>query len=260
MASFMIDSMNGNYQVLGPDEQGFVASTGTLYVLDFPGVYLEGDRSVLTVLGTIVSNSSMAVSAFNCADSVVTVGAAGSLISTVPYGAGLNGVLEGDFTLRNAGTILGGDGVRFYAQGDTGGNIWFRNTGTISAAGTESLSAVHLYLFANYRAHISNAGTLDGATTGGAINSGGPGSVTLNNAGQILGDINLSTGADRVTISGLVMGNVDLGDGFNEFNLAGGTVTGNLTCGSGADSVTISGLKRFAFILNQNSPQELGDF
>ncbi|WP_217900546.1 hypothetical protein, partial [Maliponia aquimaris] len=186
MASFNIIGFSTTQQFLGTNELGVVTTGSTLVV---PGQAVDiGNFSDLVSLGAIVTRStSVSVSQ----NGTVTVGAQGSITSTIGYAIGLGG-LDGFKQVVNNGAITG------YSSGmDWGG---FGVTANI------------------YQVRLVNTGTIIGQTDQGAriaVEGGAtPGLSVIDNsgilsglaAGLVLDGLLGAGGAFRIVNSGLIEG------------------------------------------------------
>ncbi len=191
-------------------------------VSDTSGVALSiggsGGFAHLDTAGQITVGSGTAIATAGGSNSVVTSGRVAANIGVLLTGAG--------DTLSNAGLIHGTAHAVSLGDGTS-----LANLGTLEALG----SAV---LVAGEGVRVANSGTINGLDVAFAVTGVGP--FWLRNAGQILGDITSTGGADDVIHnSGRITGDVDLGTGNDRFG--GGHLSGDLTMGLGNDTVDARG-------------------
>ncbi len=127
--------------------------------------------------------------------------------------------------ISNTGMIsTAGTGATIKVSGQWGGTT-LTNTGDILNA-----SALQAAIEVTGDLALRNSGRIEGAVT---VKDG---IADIYNAGTLHGDIKLSGYADTVRISGVVMGNVTLGDGANVFWQTGGRVMDTVYGGFGDDT------------------------
>lgn len=168
---------------------------------------LQGGAYTLTVAGTLVSTVSygavfQAVALPNIVQKV-TVSATGSISGSSAGILALNGL-----TLTNAGLIEGLGGV-------LGGNTLDKFT-------------------------ITNSGIIRGGAFGHAINLQGAGVHTITNSGRLEGAVSLGNGIDTVTNSGAILNHVNFHDG-NDVLTNSKYIAGGAYMGRGNDKLTNSG-------------------
>ena len=92
-----------------------------------------------------------------------------------------------------------------------------------------------------YTNSLTNTGTIGQASSPGTIIDGtGSGALTINNSGDIFGNVLLSGANDTVTNSG-TMGQIDLGGGNNKLTTTANSSTSIISGGAGNDTVSIAG-------------------
>ncbi|MEO1601020.1 MAG: spondin domain-containing protein [Pseudomonadota bacterium] len=196
-------------------------------------VYLDGtaDRVTVDNSGTIdagLGNTGSGVS--------VQVGASGD--------AG-----NEDISVLNSGTIAGRDsdsaevgdsaGVRFFnGAGPEGASV----TGSIENSGvvtSDSNAGVLIEAGVTFTGTLTNSGIIDGAA--GAIDaSGSLGGLEVTNTGLLLGDVSLGDGDDSLdNTTGTIAGDIALGGGDDSYvgSVAGESVDG----GAGIDRISFAG-------------------
>lgn len=197
------------------------ASSGGLSVVNNGTITIQGATYAGGVTGTTVDNAGL-LSVTSAADAVGASG--GDLVNSgtiqVAGGQGSHVVgVEfdyGGFSFQNtgvisvtAGGVTGGVGVEFVDFYATGFHAVFENTGLIQAG-----VAIELVM-AN--------GSVD--------------PTTVDNAGQIMGDIRLGAGEDRVINTGEITGAVQLDDGADVYRGGTGLLTGEVDGGAGDDLI-----------------------
>ncbi len=125
--------------------------------------------------------------------------------------------------IANTGTLsTAGMGATVSATGN--GTVTLTNTGNILNA-----SDVQAAIAVDGGLTLRNAGLIEG-------NVSATGSANIFNSGRIEGNITLNSFNDVVRISGIVMGDVILGNGVNVFWLTGGRIMGKVMGGAGDDT------------------------
>ncbi|MEO1470911.1 MAG: spondin domain-containing protein, partial [Pseudomonadota bacterium] len=234
-------------------------------------VNLDGDNVVFDNTGTVLGTGDQrngTVYLDGTADSITVAnsgtidagfGNTGSGVS-VQVGTAADPTAEA-ITVTNSGTIDGRDsagsetpgdsaGIRFFnGAGEDGGSVTatLENSGTIRS---ESNAGLLIEEGVSFEGSFANAGIVTGATA--AIDaSGSTGSLAVTNTGLLLGDVSLGDGNDILdTGAGRVLGAIDLGAGNDVFagSVAGETVDGgagidrlDLSAATGPLSITIDG-------------------
>lgn len=131
--------------------------------------------------------------------------------------------------IANKGTIHG-DVVGIYAR--AGSRDEFRHGEELDIPVTEDGPVADAYLF------IANAGTIAGNTAIQIDSTPETGLIHLRlaNEGEILGDITLGAGNDRILNAGTINGDINLGSGDDIFKMIGnGTASGTVDGGEGID-------------------------
>ena len=275
MASFVITTNTTSGQLLDAGEFGFVAPAGSILAPVGSAVVLNGTATLISY-GAMASATAVGLQLNSVTNTSVTIAATGSVITGGVDLAAVAGDFTGFFAFHNAGMISGGQGIDLVAAVSSQINIAndgslqglgvtegaaialalnntssavIANTGTLSTAGTGAT------------VHTTGDGTVTLTNTGRILNASAlavaidvAGSLTLRNAGYIEGDVAVTQSAnifnsgtiegnillnsfnDAVRISGLVMGDVRLGNGINAFWLTGGRVLGTVSGGAGSDS------------------------
>ena len=275
MASFVITTNTTAGQILDGDEFGFVGPTGSILAPVGSAVVLNTTATLISY-GAMASATAVGLQLNAVTNTSVTIAASGSVVTGGVDLAAVAGDFTGFFSFHNAGAIFGGQGIDLVAavssqiniandgslqglgvtQGaaialalNTTSGAVIVNTGTLSTAGTGATVAV------------SGDGIVTLTNTGKILNASAlavavdvAGGLTLRNSGYIEGDVAVTQSAnifnsgtiegnlllnsfnDAVRISGLVMGDVRLGNGVNAFWLTGGRVMGSVSGGAGNDT------------------------
>jgi hypothetical protein len=147
-----------------------------------------------------------------------------------------------DVTLSNDGKIAAvsqnGDAVAvqflYVAELD--------NTGSITASGFEAggYQSVGVMLSPSYwqESRIDNSGVIRaGVAIEATSGYGDPQPSIIDNSGKILGDIALISANDQVINTGLIRGNIDLGDGRDVYDGSHGRLVGSIDGGAGDDEL-----------------------
>ncbi|MCP5071804.1 MAG: calcium-binding protein [Rhodobacteraceae bacterium] len=198
---------NGSHDV-------YIAATGSIASWDVNAVYLSGSDSLLTNFGEISTVGSNASGVYNYGD---------------------------DFSLRNHGSITGGNGVRLNSAGTQVSDANIVNDGTIQGEGRGILCEdVALELF---NTGLIAAADDDGVSIGVWVfdDNGSTGSA-IYNSGTISGQGNsiiLSYNDNTVINSGLLIGDVEFGTGNDTYDGRGGSVVGTVFGWSGNDTYII---------------------
>lgn len=218
-----LNSVNGGAVTVGATGALIGAGAGTSGI----GGSISGSLT-LNNAGEIMGNTGVSLSLSSANASWVAVNSgrisAASAINGHAFGGNL--VAGSKVTLDNSGVIEGAGGAGGIALSGSGTAI-IANSGTISAASAAS-AAIQSAVVTD----VYNTGTILGDITLS-------GTAVLQSSGTTLGDIALGAGQDRVRISGLVEGDIWMGNGDNRFHLRDGMVTGIITGGTGSDSYTV---------------------
>ncbi|MEM8820890.1 MAG: spondin domain-containing protein [Pseudomonadota bacterium] len=222
-------------------------------------VNLDGDNVVFensgTVLGTgdqrngtvYLDGTADAVTVDNSGTIDAGLGNMGSGVS-VQVGATGDAVSEA-IAILNSGAIAGRDtsdaetgdsaGIRFFnGAGPDGGTVTgsIENSGTVSS---DTNAGVLIEEGVTFEGTLTNSGIIDGAA--GAIEaSGSLGGLTVINTGLLLGDVALGDGGDTLdNAGGTITGDIALGGGDDVFvgSVAGEAVDG----GEGVDRISFAG-------------------
>ena len=187
----------------------------------------------VTATGAVLSNST--------ANTIVLEGF-GNLLQNfgeIVGGTGLVGLNWHDGSVENHGSILGmrGAAVRLV---DGGSDNQILNTGTITGVGgvefvRSSAKIVNTGVIASNSAKVA---AIDGAEAGTA--EGIPAGFVLRNSGEVIGLSDAILGsayADRIVNSGLIEGDIRLGDGNDLYRGRDGTVNGEVRGDGGSDTL-----------------------
>ena len=275
MASFVITTNTTSGQILDAGEFGFVGPTGSILAPVGSAVVLN-DTATLISYGAMAAATAVGLQLNSVTNTSVTIAATGSVITGGVDLAAVAGTFTGFFAFHNAGMISGGQGIDLVAavssqiniandgslqglgvtQGaaialalNTTSSAVIANTGTLSTAGTGAT----VQTTGDGIVTLTNTGRILNASPL-AVAVDVAGGLTLRNAGYIEGDVAVTQSAnifnsgtiegnlmlnsfnDAVRVSGLVMGDVRLGNGINAFWLTGGRVMGTVSGGAGNDS------------------------
>jgi Ca2+-binding RTX toxin-like protein len=182
------------------------------------------------------------VGTFNAGAAAILFGGNGSGVSTLKVGSGGNifggtyGVLvnAGDpVKITNKGSISGVFGISA-APADSSAPYSITNSGVINAVNTG------LDLSGDGIRTVTNSGTISAPN---AITTFDNGIDKITNSGKITGDIDLGNGDDSIVNRGTITGDIDLGDSqdiFTNFQIVrgvikSGTVIGDIELGEGDD-------------------------
>ncbi|MEM1345015.1 MAG: CHRD domain-containing protein, partial [Pseudomonadota bacterium] len=250
-------AQNGVY-VGNADHALEIANTGTISS-GSRAVNLDGDDIVFensgTVLGTgdqrngtvYLDGTADRVTVDNSGTIDAGLGNTGSGVS-VQVGASGDPSTE-DISVLNSGTIAGRDtdsaeigdsaGIRFFTgAGVEGASV----TGSIDNSGiltSDSNAGVLIEAGVGFTGTLTNSGIIDGAA--GAIDaSGSLGGLDVTNTGLLIGDVLLGEGDDSLdNAAGTITGDIALGGGDDSFDgaVAGESVDG----GAGVDRLSFSG-------------------
>ncbi len=275
MSSFVIATNTTSGQFLNTGEFGFVAPSGSILAAVGSAVTLSNNATLISY-GAMASSTASGLVLNSVTNTSVTIAASGSVVTGGIELAAISGTFTGNFALHNAGAISGGQGINLTAAafsqidiandgslqglGITAGSALdlilnntsraiITNTGMLSTAG----NGPTVYALGGGNVTLTNTGNILNATPGqaGIYVFGG---LTLRNSGYIEGNVTSTQSSnifnsgtidgnlvcysfnDAVRISGIVMGNVLLGNGVNAFWLTGGRVMGQVTGGAGNDT------------------------
>lgn len=276
MSSFVINTDTSAGQALSSGEFGFVAPTGSILAPVGSAVVINGTGTLIsygamastTAPGLMLNAVNATSVTIATTGSVVTGGIdlaaiAGTFTGNfalhvaggVSGGQGIALTAAQTFSQVNIaidGTVQGLGFAAGHAVAltlNTTSNAVISNTGMVSTAGTgATISAT-----GNGTVTLTNTGNILNASVSQAavdvagaltlMNSGqieGNVAVTQSanifNSGSIQGNITLGSFNDVVRVSGLVMGDVLLGNGVNAFWQTGGRVLGTVYGGAGADT------------------------
>ncbi len=275
MASFEIATDTQSGQTLSSGEFGFVASNGSILASVGPAVVLKGAATLVSYGAMAASTSSALVVLetgstsvkIAATGSVVTSGIDLAAISGSfmgPFTLHLSGMVSGGqgvslvaskpsstLFIGNDGTVQGlgfSSGQAIALTLNPTSVAALSNAGMITTAGTGPTIEV----WGAGRLSLSNTGNIVNASANGVaiavvgtlslLNSGqieGDVTVTLSanitTTGTLHGDILLGSANDTVRVSGVVMGDIYLGDGRGAFYQTGGRVMGHVYGGNGDD-------------------------
>ena len=189
--------------------------------------------------GTILASAQSGASAGALIGSGTQLTNTGDILATGPDAAGVG--VGGTATLDNSGTITAGGATARGVFADGGATIL--NAGMITAnsivGGSDSVG-IAFDESSSAQKTIQNSGTIsaDIAILDSAAPAGpGIDTLTLENSGRIIGNVDLGNGVDIVRNAGMIDGDVLLGAGDDEFDGRGGTVTGVVDGGDGNDVI-----------------------
>lgn len=275
MTSFLVTTDTQSGQSVSAGEFGFVAESGSILAPVGPAVVLSGTATLVSYGALAASTASALVLKDSGATSVTIAATGSALTSGIdlaaisgsfvgPFALHLSGMVSGGqgVNLRAAMTSstinIGNDGTLQglgFAAGqaialtlDPTSAAVISNTGMISTAG----SGPTIQVWGEGGVTLTNTGNILNASANGVALVVG-GALTLRNSGQIEGDVSATQSAnifnagtihgdillgssnDTVRISGLVMGDIILGDGRGAFYQTGGRVMGCVYGGTGDD-------------------------
>ena len=279
MASFVVTTDTQSGQNVSAGEFGFVAASGSIFAAVGSAAALSGTATLTAYGAMAAASASALVLKDAGATSVTIAATGSVITSAIdlaaisgsvsgPFALHLSGMVSGGqgvklaasapsstIDIGNDGTLQGlgfaaGQAIALTLNPTSAAII--ANTGMISTAG----SGPTIQVWGQGGVTLSNAGNIVNASAVGAAidvdgtltlrNSGqiqGDVIATLSanifNAGSIHGDIRLGSGNDTVRVSGLVMGDIFLGDGRGAFYQTGGRVMGCVYGGSGDDQYHI---------------------
>lgn len=200
----------GPVHILNGNDDLNVAAGVTIESVDYDAVTTWSGQHIFTVSGTIIGYDE-AINTIGCTDAqTVTIFATGALVS-------------------------GGDGAIEDADGVILDGAWsvLKNYGSITSYG----SCGSLFVRENATTTVTNTGTMEGRVAGIWHKFGG-GTLEIINTGTIespnfavLGGL----GADRITNRGTMIGDIELGEGNDQYDGRNGTVSGTVTGGAGGD-------------------------
>lgn len=276
MSSFVVSTQTTSGQAIGTGEFGLVAATGSILSPVGAAVAMQGTATLVaygaiaattasplqltnvTATSVTIAASGSIIAAgidipavwgsftgnFALANAGQISGGQGIALTAAAAGAQVN--IGNDGTLQGLGNTAG---AALSLELNTTSRAIITNTGTLSTAGTGATIDVT----GNGSVTLTNTGQLlnasileaaiqvEGALTlrnSGLIEGNVIASLSGNifNSGTIDGTIRLNSNNDVVRISGLVMGDVTLGNGVNVFWQTGGRVMGSVFGGAGADT------------------------
>ncbi len=275
MASFVVTTDTQSGQSMSAGEFGFVAANGSILAPVGSAAVLAGTATLVSygalaasTASALVLNAAASTSVTIAATgSVVTSGIDLAAISgsfAGPFALHLSGMVSGGqginlaaskpfstINIGNDGTLRGlgfAAGHAIALTLDPSSAVVISNTGAISTAGTGPT----IQVWGQGGVTLTNTGNILNASASGAAiavdgtltlrNSGlieGDVIATLSanmfNSGTIHGDIQLGGSNDTLRVSGLVMGDVVLGNGLGAFYQTGGRVMGCVYGGTGDD-------------------------
>lgn len=204
------------------------------------GSVVTGGIDLAAISGSFMGNFALHVSGAICGGQGISLAAAQTFARV---NLAIDGVVQGlgfvagsalaltlnttsQAVISNTGMLsTAGTGATIMATGN--GTVTLTNTGNILNA-SDSQAAVDVAGGLTLR----NSGQIEGNV---AVTQ----SANIFNTGTIQGNIDLGSFNDVVRVSGLVMGDVRLGNGVNAFWMTGGRVMGTIYGGAGADTYHI---------------------
>jgi Ca2+-binding RTX toxin-like protein len=231
MASFNIVALVNTAQTLTTDQVGLVGASGVISTAAV-AVAISGGGTRLTNDGLISSSVT-----------AITVAEGGTIINSglIAGSQGINFEATTNFqkSLENSGTItaagLAGNAVTFNA-----GNFRFSNSGTISAMDGDAVLILESGITGITLNSLINTGSIiaarSSATGAAAIRSGQDGEI-IENSGTIIGDVLLGDGFNQLRNRGLIEGDVTCGISLDLIDLRGGALFGIVDAGAGEDTI-----------------------
>lgn len=236
-------SGTGPLVITSGDRDVFISSTGILHATNFAAISSNVEDTQIVVHGAIYTEFGNAIDFQNSGDSRVFVGTSGSITATQTMAINFDSQGNADNIIINNGEISGTSGIRV-----TGNQLTVINTGTIigfevgGQVPNAGLLLMNQWGDSNNAAYVvNNSGTIMGTDYG--IFSGdsyGPNTnytakITLTNTGEIHGGFLFGEGDDRVTNSGMVIGDSWMGKDEDVYDGANGVLVGTLYGGEDND-------------------------
>jgi Ca2+-binding RTX toxin-like protein len=185
------------------------------------GILLAGDQAVIHNRGVVAGLSNVGIDISGDGNTIFNSGDIHSTKSAINASGA-------DLKITNSGTLYNADAA-FAAIYVTQGDFEIRNTGSILS------SSVALNLATGASGLLENAGKIEGD-----VYFGGDADTLLMRDGSISGDVSLYGGQDRFTMTtGQIIGDVDAGDDNDAVDLVGGTITGAVDAGLGNDVIKV---------------------
>jgi serralysin len=242
MASFTISNLVTTGQVLSVFDSGLITSTGIL--ADNAGAAITATNSgtqvgKLTVLGTLMSqgNSTGKALDFVGAEFIVYIGAGGQVITPGLGTTAIDLDATDKVTITNFGSIFGETNAIRSGSGDSFSSFELLNTGDI----TGGYAAIN---FDNQlgSASVNNTGSIIGTNYGlkSVLGASNMHTTNLLNSGVIQGlngSYMGSDGADIITNTGQMIGQIILNGGADTYSGSAGTIAGIVYGGSGNDKL-----------------------
>lgn len=225
----------GANAVVSLESTALVVSTWSDPFGAYPAFSITGATSSFANAGTIQTSVGIGV----CLAGPGSTGTNSGLIEAGTGGADLGT----DVVFTNLGAITAGmTGTDSFGIRIGGIGTEVVNDGTIDADGSTNATGIAVGAAGST---ITNSGSIGSTTGWGIRNTSADAAVTLTvvNSGTIsgvTGSILGGAGADSITNSGDLVGNVRLGGGNDVFDGIGGTLTGQVNGGTGADTYRVS--------------------
>ena len=198
------------------------------------GIELFADNMTILNNGEVIGSGDKAIEVFGENNVITNHGIADGATA----GVSLDGL---GAVLNNTGLITGTHGVE---MGQASNRII--NSGSIIGAGDQIPSfsgsnydlAIGIYFSGSTDAFVQNSGLIAGQDHA-ILTDGNSENFTINNSGQILGDIVGDNAAQTIVNSGMIAGVIDLEEGADRYLGSGaGLTTGQVIGGSGNDTLT----------------------
>lgn len=182
------------------------------------GIYSLGSYAQITVNGQVSSDSSAIQIANN---GYVYVSSTGVVSGSEGIGMSASSVV-------NDGTVngIGSNAVQLSSG-------WLTNNGLISSR----IDAI--FYGGDGAGYIDNTGTIQGSLSTFYGATAATAQLNIDNSGDWIGRLSLTPGADTVTNTGTITGDVYLGDGDNSLDSRYGFIGGQVTAGSGIDTILL---------------------
>ncbi|MBW4982969.1 hypothetical protein KZZ07_10490 [Mameliella sp. CS4] len=240
MADFTLTGHSTTAQTMTGYDTGILTDADANLVVNGDAITSTGDGNSLSINGSVIAYSS---STHNAVDHdgntfFAYVGPSGYVNSL--EGDAFD--LKGTYTMRvhNTGTILSAFDAIDVRQTDGAAPIKIVNSGTI-IGGSDGL----VLDSGSAKVTIVNSGTIEGDASGIFSNffTGSTGTTVLRNSGTISGGSGMSyttetgSGVDRIFNSGIMNGDVKMGDGNDRLDNNGGVINGTVLAGTGNDTL-----------------------
>ena len=206
MASFNLNSTTTSAQTLVGNEIGILGPNGSIQTLYASAINL-GERSGLSIAGSVISAGGHAVAATGILDAVINVAPTGSIISTYIPDISVNTIsvtFVESFVLNSAGAIMS-NATAVRASGGADAEAEVVNSGLIQS----TQDAVNLSVGARGTVSFWNGGTIVATDDAVRISTDPFGGAEIVNSGQIEGlrfGLSLGAGVSEILNTGSIVG------------------------------------------------------